>query len=108
MGPAGTASPEWCACVGVAGWACGHLMPRASGAFLQAVERFPSVTYTAVDVRGNTYTNAKRRGVNAVTWGVFPSKEVLQPTVVDHESFLAWKVRARVDAVLRCRVTASS
>ena len=30
---------------------------------------------------------------NAVTWGVFPGKEIVQPTVVDPISFLSWKVR---------------
>ena len=30
--------------------------------------------------------------VNAVTWGVFPGKEILQPTVVDPISFGVWKV----------------
>lgn len=33
---------------------------------------------------------------NAVTWGVFPGKEIIQPTVVDQRSFLVWKVRKRV------------
>ena len=28
----------------------------------------------------------------AVTWGVFPGKEIIQPTVVDPDSFLIWKV----------------
>ena len=28
----------------------------------------------------------------AVTWGVFPGKEIVQPTVVDPESFQVWKV----------------
>ncbi|KAI5952475.1 MET12 [Candida jiufengensis] len=31
---------------------------------------------------------------NAVTWGVFPSKEVIQPTVIDYESFKAWNEEA--------------
>ena len=30
--------------------------------------------------------------MNAVTWGVFPGKEVVQPTVVDPHSFSVWKV----------------
>ena len=34
------------------------------------------------------------QGVQAVTWGVFPGREVLQPTVVDVESFLVWKEEA--------------
>ena len=29
-----------------------------------------------------------------MTWGVFPAREVIQPTVVDPQSFLVWKARA--------------
>jgi methylenetetrahydrofolate reductase (NADPH) len=32
--------------------------------------------------------------VNAVTWGIFKGKEVIQPTVVDHEAFIIWKDEA--------------
>lgn len=32
--------------------------------------------------------------MNAVTWGVFKGKEVIQPTVVDHNAFLIWKDEA--------------
>lgn len=35
---------------------------------------------------GGNHQNSK----TAITWGVFPSKEVLQPTVIDYESFKAW------------------
>jgi len=28
-----------------------------------------------------------------VTWGVFPGKEIIQPTIVEAVSFMAWKVR---------------
>ena len=31
-------------------------------------------------------------GRNAVTWGVFPGQEVVQTTIIERESFLAWKV----------------
>lgn len=31
---------------------------------------------------------------NAVTWGVFPGKEIVQPTVVDPLSFISWKDEA--------------
>jgi hypothetical protein len=34
------------------------------------------------------------RAVNAVTWGVFPGREIVQPTVVDPVSFAAWKDEA--------------
>jgi hypothetical protein len=33
------------------------------------------------------------QGVQAVTWGVFPGREVLQPTVIDPDAFMVWKVR---------------
>lgn len=32
--------------------------------------------------------------MNAVTWGVFPGREVVQPTVVDHHAFEIWKDEA--------------
>jgi len=31
---------------------------------------------------------------NAVTWGVFPGREIVQPTVVDPVSFRAWREEA--------------
>lgn len=31
---------------------------------------------------------------NAVTWGVFPGKEIIQPTVIERVSFLAWRDEA--------------
>ena len=37
-------------------------------------------------------TNADRYSPIAVTWGVFPGKEIMQPTVVDPISFNFWKV----------------
>ena len=38
-------------------------------------------------------TNANVYSSNAVTWGVFPGSEILQPTVVDPIAFQFWKVR---------------
>jgi methylenetetrahydrofolate reductase (NADPH) len=68
--------------------------PALLGSLMEAAAAHPFVTFTAVDQAGNLYTNCKRRGVQAVTWGVFPGKEVLQPTVVDEAAFLAWKEEA--------------
>ncbi|KAA0162668.1 hypothetical protein FNF31_03196 [Cafeteria roenbergensis] len=68
--------------------------PARLAALMEAAPAHPSITFTAVDASGNLYTNCKRRGVQAVTWGVFPGKEVLQPTVVDEAAFLAWKDEA--------------
>lgn len=49
------------------------------------------ITYYAVDKSGNLRTNCKDDDINAVTWGVFPGEEILQPTIVEKTSFLAWK-----------------
>lgn len=53
-----------------------------------------TITYYCGDSKGNILSNFPiRKGHNsktAITWGVFSSKEVLQPTVIDYESFKAW------------------
>lgn len=56
--------------------------------------KYPSITYHAVDHKGTCFTNATKSGSNAVTWGVFPDSEIVQPTVVNKESFLVWKDEA--------------
>ena len=53
----------------------------------------PSITYMAVNAQGDMISNVGPTDVNAVTWGVFPAKEIVQPTVVDPQSFAVWKVR---------------
>jgi methylenetetrahydrofolate reductase (NADPH) len=58
------------------------------------IEHHPDLTYHAVTKSGNLYTNAQSEGPNAVTWGVFPGKEIVQPTIVERISFLAWKDEA--------------
>jgi len=54
--------------------------------------RNPSMTFYAVNKQGDLRTNTQSDGPNAVTWGVFPGKEIVQPTVVETVSFMAWKV----------------
>lgn len=63
-------------------------------AFLREVGDFPTIGYQAVDVAGEVRSNLEPGCVNAVTWGVFPDREVIQPTVMDCQSFLAWKDEA--------------
>ena len=46
----------------------------------------------AVNAAGEVRSNIRHNEANAVTWGVFPAKEVIQPTVVDPTSFSVWKV----------------
>ncbi|KAI8870171.1 methylenetetrahydrofolate reduct [Ramicandelaber brevisporus] len=54
----------------------------------------PDLTYYAVNKKGELRTNTRNDGPNAVTWGVFPGKEIIQPTIVEVVSFLAWKDEA--------------
>lgn len=43
---------------------------------------------------GEEHSNLPDASTTAVTWGVFPEREVIQPTVVDTFSFRAWKDEA--------------
>lgn len=70
------------------------LSPEKLDAFLAVVPNYPSLTYQAVNVQGEVRTNLPETSVNAVTWGVFPGREILQPTVVDYQTFLIWKDEA--------------
>merc|ERR1719428_2397207 len=53
-----------------------------------------SLSYMAVNKKGDVKSNVKQGTVNAVTWGCFPDNEIKQPTVVDTNSFMAWKDEA--------------
>ena len=53
----------------------------------------PSITWHAINVSGQSLSN-NPVSTNAVTWGVFPGKEIMQPTVVDGASFAVWKDEA--------------
>ncbi|KAK9997749.1 hypothetical protein SO802_022435 [Lithocarpus litseifolius] len=64
------------------------------GALVDKSKAFPSLTYMAVNKEGNWISNVHQTAVNAVTWGVFPAKEIIQPTVVDPASFMVWKDEA--------------
>ncbi|KAK9287894.1 hypothetical protein L1049_016337 [Liquidambar formosana] len=63
-------------------------------ALVEKCKAFPSLTYMAVNKEGGWVSNIGQTDVNAVTWGVFPAKEIIQPTVVDPASFLVWKDEA--------------
>ncbi|ODV57970.1 methylenetetrahydrofolate reductase (NAD(P)H) MET13 [Ascoidea rubescens DSM 1968] len=53
------------------------------------------LSFFAVDNLGTFYSNLKDLSkANAVTWGIFPNCEVIQPTIVEKVSFLAWKDEA--------------
>eukprot|EP01116_Phalansterium_solitarium_P003876 TRINITY_DN14707_c0_g1_i1.p1 TRINITY_DN14707_c0_g1~~TRINITY_DN14707_c0_g1_i1.p1 ORF type:complete len:591 (-),score=263.10 TRINITY_DN14707_c0_g1_i1:551-2323(-) len=59
----------------------------------EVLKGFPSIQYHAVSKKGEDYTNVTAH-VCAITWGVFPNKEIIQPTVVDPSSFFVWKDEA--------------
>jgi len=63
-------------------------------ALVEKCKAFPSLTYMAVNKEGTLLSNVNKTDVNAVTWGVFPAKEIIQPTVVDPSSFIVWKDEA--------------
>jgi methylenetetrahydrofolate reductase (NADPH) len=68
--------------------------PNLIDELLRRVEKDPELTYYSVNKAGDLKTNSPGEGPNAVTWGVFPGKEIVQPTIVETISFLAWKDEA--------------
>ncbi|CAK4032720.1 Methylenetetrahydrofolate reductase 2 [Lecanosticta acicola] len=59
---------------------------------IRRMDQDPNITYYAVNSNGELKTNSPSDGgPNAVTWGVFPGKEIVQPTIVETVSFLAWR-----------------
>lgn len=67
--------------------------PTLLSLLLAHIERDSNITYYVINKRGDLRTNTHSDGPNAVTWGVFPGKEIIQPTIVEAVSFMAWKVR---------------
>ena len=70
------------------------ISPELINNLIDRIEQNPDMTYYAVTKDGELKTNAPSEGPNAVTWGVFPGKEIVQPTIVETISFLAWKDEA--------------
>jgi methylenetetrahydrofolate reductase (NADPH) len=69
--------------------------PTLLSLLLTHIERDTNITYYVINKRGDLRTNTHSDGPNAVTWGVFPGKEIVQPTIVEAISFMAWKVSSR-------------
>lgn len=62
---------------------------------LEVLKEYSQVNYHVVNREGSVnVTNADKFSPIAVTWGVFPGKEIVQPTVVDPISFEFWKDEA--------------
>jgi methylenetetrahydrofolate reductase (NADPH) len=70
-------------------------LPEQFERLVEVLRSFKSITYNAVNRAGEQRSNYEGcTHVNAVTWGVFPGREIVQPTVVDSESFQIWKDEA--------------
>ncbi|KAF8424726.1 methylenetetrahydrofolate reductase-domain-containing protein [Tirmania nivea] len=68
-------------------------MPRGEWAGLrERLEREGSgeVSWYMGDCNSTVHSNHPENAVNAVTWGCFPGKEILTPTIIEHASFRAW------------------
>jgi len=64
-------------------------------ALLQVLGRFPGVNFQVVNNSGRVnFTNIKHKRPIAVTWGVFPGREISQPTIVDPVAFNQWRTEA--------------
>jgi methylenetetrahydrofolate reductase (NADPH) len=53
-----------------------------------------SIYYQAVNRKGDIISKHQQSTVIALTWGVFPNREIIQPTIYDSEVFLVWKDEA--------------
>lgn len=51
------------------------------------------IKYFAGNRKGDIKSNMGKGDVNAVTWGVFPAKEIVTTTMIEEMSFKAWNVR---------------
>ncbi|KAL1409881.1 methylenetetrahydrofolate reductase 1 [Vanrija albida] len=52
------------------------------------------ITFYASNKKGEYTTNTSKDAVNAVTWAAFPGQEIVQSTIIEQLSFLAWKEEA--------------
>ena len=52
-----------------------------------------SLSYYAIDHSGNR-AGSTNQHATALTWGVFPNKEILQPTIFDPSTFSVWSEEA--------------
>ena len=57
------------------------------------VQRNPNLVFYAVNYNGDVVCSGAK-GVTALTWGVFPNKEILQPTVFALDTYVVWSKEA--------------
>ena len=54
----------------------------------------PTLSYAAVNQKGDILSNLSEEHTVAITWGVFPNQEINQPTICDLHVFKQWKDEA--------------
>ncbi|EPS28159.1 hypothetical protein PDE_03105 [Penicillium oxalicum 114-2] len=67
--------------------------PSLIDELISRIERNDDLTYHAIRKNGELRTNTND-SPNALTWGIFAGREIIQPTIVETVSFLAWKDEA--------------
>lgn len=69
--------------------------PKKANRLTQMVTDNPNLNLYAVNFTGHEMrVGVEEGGVTALTWGVFPNREILQPTIFDPEIFLVWAEEA--------------
>ncbi|ORZ13542.1 methylenetetrahydrofolate reductase-domain-containing protein [Absidia repens] len=69
--------------------------PKQLEQILKRFDQDPVVTYYAMNRNGDLRTNVlDQEAQNAVTWGVFPGKEIVQPTLIERANFESWNEEA--------------
>ena len=63
------------------------IFPSVFNQVMERLEANKNLTYFAVNKDGILRTNTPDEGPNAVTWGIFPNREIVQPTIVETVSF---------------------
>jgi methylenetetrahydrofolate reductase (NADPH) len=61
---------------------------------VEKMQKYPMITYQAINKNGDIIQDSTGQVVCALTWGVFPNHEIVQPTIYDSEVFLVWKDEA--------------
>ena len=69
--------------------------PENAQKVVQLTQSRPSVNLYAVNAAGDEIRRGSEvGGVTALTWGVFPNREIVQPTIFDPSAFLVWAEEA--------------
>lgn len=70
---------------------------QAKAKQVEASSQRRRVTFYAANAEAESpksfITNMQNGDANAVTWGIFPGKEIVTTTLIEEMSFTAWKVR---------------